>query len=535
MMEKNSKIYVAGHRGMVGSAIVRELQRQGYTNIVTRTHKELDLCRQEAVEKFFAEEKPEYVFLAAAKVGGIVANQNALADFMYDNMILEMNVIHAAWKNGVKKLEFLGSSCIYPRMAPQPMTESCLLTGELEKTNEAYALAKISGLKYCEFLNRQYGTDYISVMPTNLYGPNDNYHPEHSHVLPALIRRFHEAKVSGAKSVTCWGTGSPLREFLYVDDLANLCVFLMNNYSGDETVNAGTGKELTIKELTELVAKVIGYEGKIEWDSTRPDGTPRKLLDVSKATKLGWTYKVSYADYCRDLVISKSRNLENRKFVILRHDVDLKAPNSLKTAQIEHSLGARASYYFRIIPESNQPQIIRSIAQLGHEIGYHYEDMSLCNGNIDQAWSHFQTWLNYFRQYYAVETICMHGAPTSKYDSKDLWQKYDYKTLGIVGEPYMDTDFSDVFYLTDTGRCWDGYKVSVRDKIPSYQDEWTAKGLVWHTTQELIAAVEQGKLPNHVMITTHPQRWTNNKAAWYKEWLLQSAKNIVKRIIVKQQ
>ena len=276
---------------MVGSAIVRELQRQGYTNIITRTHAELDLCRQEAVEQFFATEQPEYVFLAAAKVGGIVANQSALADFMYDNMILEMNVIHSAWQNGSKKLLFLGSSCIYPRLAPQPMPESCLLTGELEKTNEAYALAKISGLKYCEFLNRQYGTDYISVMPTNLYGPNDNYHPEHSHVLPALIRRFHEAKESGAKLVTCWGDGSPLREFLYVDDLANLCVFLMNNYSGNETVNAGTGKELTIKALTELVAKVVGYEGTIEWDTTRPNGTPRKLLDVSKAEALGWKYK----------------------------------------------------------------------------------------------------------------------------------------------------------------------------------------------------------------------------------------------------
>ena len=276
---------------MVGSAIVRELNRQGYTNIITRTHAELDLCRQEAVEAFFATEQPEYVFLAAAKVGGIVANQSALADFMYDNMILEMNVIHSAWKNGCKKLLFLGSSCIYPRLAPQPMQESCLLTGELEKTNEAYALAKISGLKYCEFLNRQYGTDYISVMPTNLYGPNDNYHPEHSHVLPALIRRFHEAKESGAEVVTCWGDGSPLREFLYVDDLANLCVFLMNNYSGNETVNAGTGKELTIKALTELVAKTVGYEGRIEWDTTRPNGTPRKLLDVSKAAALGWTYQ----------------------------------------------------------------------------------------------------------------------------------------------------------------------------------------------------------------------------------------------------
>lgn len=296
MMPLDAKIYVAGHRGMVGSAIVRELQRQGYTNIITRTHAELDLCRQDAVERFFAEERPEYVFLAAAKVGGIIANQNALADFMYENMILEMNVIHAAWQNGCKKLEFLGSSCIYPRLAPQPMKEDCLLTSALEPTNEAYALAKISGLKYCEYLNRQYGTDYISVMPTNLYGPNDNYHPEHSHVLPALIRRFHEAKVSGAKSVTCWGDGSPLREFLYVDDLANLCVFLMNNYSGNETVNAGTGKEVTIKQLTEMVAKTVGYEGEILWDTTRPNGTPRKLLDVSKSRDLGWRYKVELAD-----------------------------------------------------------------------------------------------------------------------------------------------------------------------------------------------------------------------------------------------
>ena len=298
-MNKDSKIYVAGHRGMVGSAIVRELKRQGYSNIVTRTHSELDLTRQDAVERFFAEEKPEYVFLAAAKVGGIMGNATAKADFMYDNMILEMNVIHSAWKNSCKKLEFLGSSCIYPRMAPQPMRENCLLTGALEQTNEAYALAKISGLKYCEYLNTQYGTDYISVMPTNLYGPNDNYHPEHSHVLPALIRRFHEAKESGAETVTCWGDGSPLREFLYVDDLANLCVFLMNNYSGNETVNAGTGKELTIKELTELVARVVGYTGKIEWDASKPNGTPRKLLDVSKAAKLGWVYKTELEDGVR--------------------------------------------------------------------------------------------------------------------------------------------------------------------------------------------------------------------------------------------
>ena len=238
------------------------------------------------------------MFLAAAKVGGIIANSSALADFMYDNMMLEMNVINAAWKNGCRKLEFLGSSCIYPRIA-QPMPESCLLTSELEKTNEAYALAKISGLKYCEYLNRQYSTDYISVMPTNLYSPNDNYHLEHSHVLPALIRRFHEAKESGAESVTCWGDGSPLREFLYVDDLANLCVFLMNNYSGNETVNAKTGKELSIKELTEMVADIVGYTGKILWDTSRPNGTPRKLLDVSKATRLGWIYSTELPDGIR--------------------------------------------------------------------------------------------------------------------------------------------------------------------------------------------------------------------------------------------
>lgn len=298
-VEKNAKIYVAGHRGMVGSAIVRELQRQGYTNIITRTHSELDLTNQAAVDSFFAEERPEYVFLAAAKVGGIEANDSAPADFMYMNMMLEMNVIHAAWRNGCRKLEFLGSSCIYPRMAPQPMPESCLLTSALEKTNEAYALAKISGLKYCGYLNRQYGTDFISVMPTNLYGPNDNYHPTHSHVLPALIRRFHEAKEAGLQTVTCWGDGSPLREFLYVDDLANLCVFLMQNYSGNETVNAGTGKELTIRELTEVVARTVGYEGEILWDTTKPNGTPRKLLDVSKATALGWTYKTELEEGVR--------------------------------------------------------------------------------------------------------------------------------------------------------------------------------------------------------------------------------------------
>ncbi len=299
MMEKDAKIYVAGHRGMVGSAICRELERQGYTNIITRTHAQLDLCRQDAVDAFFAEERPEYVFLAAAKVGGIQANSEAPADFMYQNMMLEMNVIHSAWRNGCRKLEFLGSSCIYPRMAPQPMKEDCLLTSPLEETNEAYALAKIAGLKYCAYLNKQYGTDYISVMPTNLYGPNDNYHPEHSHVLPALIRRFHEAKEAEAPSVTCWGDGSPLREFLYVDDLANLCVYLMNHYTGDETINAGSGKEISIRELAKLVVRVVDYRGEILWDTGKPNGTPRKLLDVSKAAALGWRYKMELEDGIR--------------------------------------------------------------------------------------------------------------------------------------------------------------------------------------------------------------------------------------------
>ncbi len=305
IMHHASKIYVAGHRGMVGAAIVRELRRQGYENIVTRTHAELDLTRQADVEAFFAEERPEFVFLAAARVGGIEANRTAPADFMYDNMMLEMNVIHAAWRNGCRKLEFLGSSCIYPRMAPQPMKEDCLLTSSLEQTNEAYALAKISGLRYCSYLRRQYGADFISVMPTNLYGPNDNYHPTNSHVVPALIRRFHEAKEQGLEEVTCWGDGSPLREFLYVDDLANLCVFLMNNYSGEETVNAGSGKELTIGELTRLVADTVGYKGRINWDTSMPNGTPRKLLDVSKAAAMGWRYstelpeglRMAYADF----------------------------------------------------------------------------------------------------------------------------------------------------------------------------------------------------------------------------------------------
>lgn len=304
-MEKEARIYVAGHRGMVGSAIIRVLEAQGYQKIIKRTSQELDLRRQEAVDEFFAQEKPEYVFLAAAKVGGILANSSYPADFMYENMILEMNVIHAAWQNDCRKLMFLGSSCIYPRMAPQPMPESCLLSGALEETNEAYALAKISGLKYCEYLNRQYGTDYISVMPTNLYGPNDNYHPEHSHVLPALIRRFHEAKVNNYPEVVVWGSGAPLREFLYVDDLADACVYLMNTYSGNETVNLGTGKEVTIRELAETISQVVGYQGELRFDTSKPDGTPRKLLDVSKLEHLGWRYKteleagirLAYDDY----------------------------------------------------------------------------------------------------------------------------------------------------------------------------------------------------------------------------------------------
>ena len=239
---------------------------------------------------------------------------------------------------------------------------------------------------------------------------------------------------------------------------------------------------------------------------------------------------ISYGDYCK----SKDKRLTtNDKFVILRHDVDMKAPNSLKTAQIEHALGARATYYFRIIPESNQPEVVRAIARLGHEIGYHYEDMSLCDGDVERAYTHFTTWLEYFRQYYAVETICMHGAPTSKWDGKDLWKKYNYRDLGIIGEPYLDTDFSDVFYLTDTGRCWDGYKVSVRDKIPQYQDEWTANGLIWHTTPELIEAIRNDRLPNRVMMTTHPQRWTNDSAQWMKELVLQNIKNCVKKLWIR--
>jgi len=290
-MNKDSKIYVAGHRGLVGSAIVRNLEERGYTNIIYRTHKELDLTRQVEVEKFFEEEKPEYVFLAAAKVGGIHANNTRSAEFIYENLMIESNIIHSAYKYGVKKLLFLGSSCIYPKFANQPIKEEYLLTGELEPTNEAYAIAKITGIELCKFYRRQYGCDFISAMPTNLYGINDNFDLETSHVLPALIRKFHEAKINNQEEVIMWGTGKPLREFMYVDDLADALVHLMLNYSDEIHVNMGTGKDLSIGELAQIVKEVVDYEGKIVNDLTKPDGTPRKLLDVSRLEATGWKYR----------------------------------------------------------------------------------------------------------------------------------------------------------------------------------------------------------------------------------------------------
>ena len=291
-IKKTDKIFVAGHRGLVGSAIVRNLEAKGYTNIVKRTHKELDLKDQAGVNRFFDEEKPDVVVLAAAKVGGINANNTTPAEFAYENMQIQCNVIHAAHTHNVKKLLFLGSTCIYPRMAPQPIPENALLTGPLETTNEAYAIAKISGLEMCKFYKRQYGDDYISCMPTNLYGPHDNYDLSGSHVMPAMIRKFHEAKVGNAPSVELWGTGTPLREFLYVDDMADACVFLLENYSGEQHVNIGTGVEVTIKELAETVKRIVGYEGEIVWNKDMPDGTPRKLTDVTKLHNLGWKHKV---------------------------------------------------------------------------------------------------------------------------------------------------------------------------------------------------------------------------------------------------
>lgn len=292
-MNLDAKIYVAGHRGLVGSAIVRNLESKGYKNIVCRTHKELDLTNQEAVRTFFAEEKPEYVFLAAAKVGGIHANNTYPADFIYDNLMIQNNVIKASHDFEVKKLLFLGSTCIYPKMAPQPIKEEYLLTGALEETNEAYAVAKIAGLEMCKFFKRQYGDNFISCMPTNLYGPNDNFDLKNSHVLPALIRKFHEAKVNNSDVVEVWGTGTPLREFLYVDDMADACVFLMENYDGEQHVNIGTGEEVSIRELAETIKDVVGFEGELVFNTDMPDGTPRKLTTVDKLHGLGWKHKVS--------------------------------------------------------------------------------------------------------------------------------------------------------------------------------------------------------------------------------------------------
>ena len=295
-MEKNAKIYIAGHRGMVGSAIQRKLEKEGYRNFVTRTSDTLDLRNQQQVADFFAAEKPGYVFLAAAKVGGIVANNTYRAEFLYDNLQIQSNVIHNSYLNGVKKLMFLGSSCIYPKLAPQPLKEEYLLTGLLEPTNEPYAIAKIAGIKMCDAYRAQYGCNFISVMPTNLYGYNDNYHPQNSHVLPALVRRFHEAKADGLPDVTIWGTGAPRREFLFADDLAEACYYLMQNYDEEGLVNIGTGEDISIKNLALLVKKIVGYKGEINFDTTKPDGTPRKLMDVTKLHSKGWKHKVELED-----------------------------------------------------------------------------------------------------------------------------------------------------------------------------------------------------------------------------------------------
>ena len=295
-MQKQNKIYVAGHRGLVGSAIVRALQAQGYNNLILRAHKELDLLDQKTVTDFFQKEKPEYIFLAAAKVGGILANKTYPADFIYQNLQVQNNVIHNSYLHGVRKLLFLGSSCIYPRNCPQPIKEEYLLTSPLEPTNEPYAIAKIAGIKMCQSYNRQYGANFISVMPTNLYGPNDNFDLENSHVLPALIRKFHEAKTNNQKEVVVWGTGAAKREFLHVDDLAEACVFLMNNYDSSEIINIGAEEDISIKELAEMIKEVIGFTGDIMWDATKPDGTPRKLLDVSKLHNLGWKHRINLGE-----------------------------------------------------------------------------------------------------------------------------------------------------------------------------------------------------------------------------------------------
>ncbi|MFD2161582.1 GDP-L-fucose synthase family protein [Paradesertivirga mongoliensis] len=298
-MEKNAKIYIAGHRGMVGSAIHRKLEKEGYTNIITRGSKELDLRSQQQVSDFFAEERPDYVFLAAAKVGGIVANNTYRGEFLYDNLMIQNNIIHNAYLTGVEKLMFLGSSCIYPKLAPQPLKEEYLLTGLLEETNEPYAIAKIAGIKMCDAYRAQYGCNFISVMPTNLYGYNDNYHPQNSHVLPALIRKFHEAKVNSQGKVTIWGTGSPYREFLFADDLADACFYLMETYNEPSLVNIGTGEDISIKDLALLIKGIVGFEGELEFDTSKPDGTPKKLMDVSKLHAAGWKHKVQLEDGIR--------------------------------------------------------------------------------------------------------------------------------------------------------------------------------------------------------------------------------------------
>jgi GDP-L-fucose synthase len=300
-MNRNAQVYVAGHRGLVGNAIVRRLRREGYTNLTTRTSAELDLRNQAAVEQFFGTERPNHVFLAAAKVGGIHANSTYPADFMRDNLQIQSNVIDAAYRHGTKKLLFLGSSCIYPKLAPQPMPESCLLTGPLEPTNQWYAIAKIAGLKMCQAYRQQYGFNAISIMPTNLYGPGDNFDLQNSHVLPALIRKFHDAKQRGDAKTIVWGTGTPRREFLHVNDLADACLFLMNNYESEELINVGVGEDISIKDLAILVQEIVGYDGSIEFDTTKPDGTPRKLLDVSRLKALGWVPRISLADGIADV------------------------------------------------------------------------------------------------------------------------------------------------------------------------------------------------------------------------------------------
>lgn len=301
-MEKNARIYTAGHRGLVGSAFVRKLKAEGYVNVLTRSSAELDLRRQGQVERFFEREKPEYVFLAAAKVGGIMANCTLPGEFIYENLMIQANVIECSRIHGVKKLLFLGSSCIYPRSCPQPIKEEYLLTGPLEPTNEAYAVAKIAGIKMCQAYRKQYGSNFIAVMPTNLYGPNDNYDLNTSHVLPAIIRKFHEAKIRKEPFVTLWGTGTPRREFLHVDDLADACLFLMNNYDGGEIINIGTGVDLQIRDLAEMIKKAIGYEGEIHWDQDKPDGTPRKLLDTTRMAKMGWKHRISLLDGLNELI-----------------------------------------------------------------------------------------------------------------------------------------------------------------------------------------------------------------------------------------